>query len=141
MATDLINRFPLEQNNKLTKYGYFVYCLIILTCLVTLLYPLMEDYFNIHLKCIFYKITGVPCPTCGYSRAVQNFVSGNLKISILFNPLWIILIVYQIGLIIISIKSIIHKRVLFINTVMVYLFMGLMVLNWIIKLYIGNQFY
>lgn len=34
-------------------------------------------YFK--MTCIFYKITSVPCPTCGMTRAMKSLVKGNFK--------------------------------------------------------------
>lgn len=34
-------------------------------------------YFKI--TCIFYKITSVPCPTCGMTRAVESLFKGDFE--------------------------------------------------------------
>jgi hypothetical protein len=37
--------------------------------------------------CVFRAVTGVPCPTCGGTRATLALVSGDLDLAIQYNPL------------------------------------------------------
>ena len=37
--------------------------------------------------CIFRSLTGVPCPTCGTTRAAAAFLDGNLMAALTANPL------------------------------------------------------
>ena len=37
--------------------------------------------------CLFNKIVGFPCPTCGLTRSLYSLTAGNLTQSIKFNPL------------------------------------------------------
>ena len=37
--------------------------------------------------CVFRSLTGIPCPTCGTTRAATAFLSGNLPAAITANPL------------------------------------------------------
>lgn len=46
--------------------------------------------------CIFKRITNIPCPSCGSTRAVLFLLKGNLKESILTNPIGIILTIIVI---------------------------------------------
>jgi len=40
--------------------------------------------------CLFHKITGLPCPACGSTRAVISFLSGNFIEAISINPLGLV---------------------------------------------------
>jgi hypothetical protein len=41
-----------------------------------------------HLRpCIFHSMTGIPCPTCGTTRAATAFLDGNLLAALAANPL------------------------------------------------------
>jgi hypothetical protein len=41
-----------------------------------------------HLRpCIFHSLTGIPCPTCGTTRAATAFLNGDLLAAFAANPL------------------------------------------------------
>lgn len=42
-------------------------------------------------SCLFKKITTIPCPSCGSTRAVIELTNGNFLNSILLNPLGIVI--------------------------------------------------
>lgn len=47
--------------------------------------------------CLFKHFTGLPCPSCGSTRAVLQLFQGNLKEAFLFNPIgYVIFIVLLI---------------------------------------------
>jgi hypothetical protein len=37
--------------------------------------------------CAFRSLTGLPCPTCGVTRAAWQFLHGHFRASLLYNPL------------------------------------------------------
>jgi hypothetical protein len=37
--------------------------------------------------CVFRSLTGIPCPTCGTTRAATAFLDGNLMAALSANPL------------------------------------------------------
>ena len=41
--------------------------------------------------CYFRNVTGIPCPSCGSSRAVESLFQGDLVASVLFNPFGIVI--------------------------------------------------
>lgn len=38
-------------------------------------------------QCVFHSLTGLPCPTCGATRAAYHFLHGHFASSFFFNPL------------------------------------------------------
>jgi hypothetical protein len=38
-------------------------------------------------RCLFHSLTGLPCITCGATRAAREFLHGHLAASFAFNPL------------------------------------------------------
>ncbi len=40
--------------------------------------------------CLFKRITTIPCPSCGTTRAVNHFFNGEILTSLYFNPFGII---------------------------------------------------
>ena len=38
-------------------------------------------------QCVFQSLTGLPCPTCGATRAAWQFLHGHFAASLFFNPL------------------------------------------------------
>jgi len=51
------------------------------------------NYFNhsAHwLGCLFYRITQIPCPSCGATRSAVALLQGNLREALLINPLGIV---------------------------------------------------
>ena len=39
--------------------------------------------------CLIWEVVGVPCPSCGTTRAVRAFFSGNIKESFRYHPFWL----------------------------------------------------
>lgn len=44
------------------------------------------DLLEGHTVCLFKKITGIPCPACGSTRATLQLIHGQFLNSILINP-------------------------------------------------------
>ncbi len=42
--------------------------------------------------CLFKRVTGIPCPSCGSTRSVLSFLKGDVVDAILWNPFGILLI-------------------------------------------------
>jgi hypothetical protein len=49
-----------------------------------------SQIINNHTFCIFKNITGVPCPSCGSTRATVLLLHGEFQKSVLINPFGII---------------------------------------------------
>jgi hypothetical protein len=47
-------------------------------------------WFALHLpwpRCVFHELTGLPCLTCGATRAAMQFLHGNFLVALKWNPL------------------------------------------------------
>jgi hypothetical protein len=47
-------------------------------------------WFALHLpwpRCVFHELTGLPCLTCGATRAAMQFFHGNFLVALKWNPL------------------------------------------------------
>jgi hypothetical protein len=47
-------------------------------------------WFALHLpwpRCVFHELTGLPCVTCGATRAALQFFHGNFLVALKWNPL------------------------------------------------------
>ena len=60
---------------------------------VYLIYALMCG-IDKTLPCMFYELTGYPCPSCGLTRAMGYFFYGNIADGLRLNPLSIIVAIY-----------------------------------------------
>ena len=133
--------FAIERNGRLSATGYILNFLIALSCLGTLTYPLLDAGGVINVDCIFRTVTGLPCPTCGYSTAVGFALSGELLESFLHNPACIIWIVLQLGLVYIGIGSIIRGRQVMIPVKLVIALAVILLLSWVFKFIAGPVYY
>ena len=50
---------------------------------------ILSHKFQTNLElCLFRKITTIPCPTCGATRGIIHFISGQPITGFMFNPLF-----------------------------------------------------
>ncbi len=131
----------IERNGQLTFTGYLVNVLILITCIGTLIYPQLSRYGAIHFDCIFKQITGLPCPSCGYSAAIESVFQHHLSQSFLHNPGWLIWIAFQLLLIFIGIKSLVNGRQTIIGRRLLPVLIILILLIWTAKFIIGPEYY
>lgn len=135
------NALVLERGNKLTFFGHLVYSAIFITCFITLFYPLFDGLFQGHMQCVFQSLTGHPCPACGYTRALSSASQGNWSQAFLYNPLWMLFMLYLAALATLSIMAIWQSKVFSIKAVWIKLFVGALLVNWVVKLVIGGDYY
>lgn len=77
--------------------------------------------------CLFYNITGVPCPSCGMTRAFLYIFEGNFFASLKYHPLFILVLIIPISFLPKSFSD--KKRnVLFSSFIVLFLFV------WLIRL-------
>lgn len=61
------------------------------------------------LLCVLRRTTGIPCPTCGSTRAVFDIASGQLLEGFLHNPLVVTLLLVAVGIVLM--RFMLGKRV------------------------------
>ncbi len=80
-----------------------LYLLLILACIAGYIWLLITFYTNSTSKdnefgvCIFKSITTIPCPSCGSTRAILEFLKGNFLGSLYWNPIGFVLITIMFG--------------------------------------------
>jgi hypothetical protein len=141
VAAGLDRFLVLERNGRLTTAGYGLNLLIALTCLGTLIYPLLDAGGILNVNCVFKSITGLPCPSCGYSTAIGCLLHGDLYHSFLHNPGWIFWLLLQLLLVFIGIKSILTGKQAAIPVRLVIVLAVLIAVTWAAKFVIGSEYY
>ena len=80
------------------QYRRYILTMAILAVLGFL--ALFPDLLPFHSRCLFRAVTGIPCPGCGLSRATEALFHGDIRASLWYNPLGIVidvaLVVYVI---------------------------------------------
>jgi len=70
--------------------------LALCAAIVTLAVPLAhatDGFSRGPILCPFRLITGMPCPTCGTTRAIGSLLLGNVSESVRLNPLGLLLVI------------------------------------------------
>lgn len=141
VGAGLGNFSTIERNGRLSPFGYLVNSFIALSCLGTLSYPFLDAGGIIDFNCLFKSITGLPCPSCGYSTAIACLISGDVGHSFLHNPGWIFWLALQALLVYLGIRSIFTGRQMVITGRMIIPMALLIILTWIAKFVIGTEYY
>ncbi len=72
-----------------------LYWLFLIACFLGFIYLLyhLQDSKNTHFGvCIIKNVTGIPCPSCGTTRAVQLLLQVNVLASLQMNPFGILVV-------------------------------------------------
>lgn len=137
-----LDRIPaIERNGRLSITGYGINSLIALSCLGTLVYPILDAKGILGFHCLFRSITGLPCPTCGYSTAIGCLLEGDLVHSFLHNPGWIFWLALQILLVYIGIRSLLTGRQAVFPARLILPLVILVLLTWAAKFILGPLYY
>lgn len=101
-----------------------VFIVFLIIGIISLLYGLI---FKSSL-CMFLNITGVPCPSCGMSRAYLSLFRGDLSQAFYYHPLFFI----PIGIIFVMNKKLRSNKKLF--NVLIYTSISLLLVVYIFRL-------
>lgn len=89
------------------------------------------NYFGIR-SCVFFNLTGCPCPGCGLTRSIINVFKLNIKKSISYNILGIPVLIFIISYIFFRKKlEIILKKY---QKIIIPLIVILVIISWCINL-------
>lgn len=75
-----------------------LYFIVIIACTAGYAWLAIAYFFNIVISnnginaCIIKEATGLPCPSCGSTRAIYSLLQGQFKSAVLINPLGILLL-------------------------------------------------
>jgi hypothetical protein len=74
-----------------------LYAILSTACAAGYIWLILTYYraFSLALEpgvCLFKRVTGVPCPSCGTTRSVLSILKGDILEGILWNPFGIIII-------------------------------------------------
>jgi hypothetical protein len=131
----------IEREGRLSRTGYLLNGLIALSCLGTLAYPLFDAGGILHFHCLFKSLTGLPCPSCGYSTAIGCLLEGDWRHSFLHNPGWIFWVLLQLFLVYTGIRSVISGRQAILPGRFILPLALLIILTWAAKFLIGPSYY
>lgn len=99
----------MKEKNKKIKKVLFIELGIIILALILYIFV----YNNIADKlpsCFVYQNFGIECPSCGGTRCVSSFITGNFYESLLFHPVFFFTIIYFIFINIIYMINIFRKK-------------------------------
>ena len=71
------------------------------------------NYFNHSVRwlgCLFYKITKIPCPSCGATRSAMALLQGNWRDALYYNPLGIVVLLMAIVLPVWILMDVIRRK-------------------------------
>ena len=141
MAAVLDRNLAIERNGRLLLFGYLVNLGIAASCIGTLAYPFMHAGGLVRFDCIFKGVPGLPCPTCGYSSAIECLLGADPLHSFLHNPFWIFWVAFQLGMVYIGIRSVLAGRQILVSSRLILPIAVLIVLSWIAKFIVGPAYY
>lgn len=104
------------------KIKSFVIVIIILVALLAF----GSDYF-----CIFKRVLGIPCPTCGLTRSYEYLLRGDISNAFFYHPLFLLfpIIVVIIGAYNVDIiKKILSKKIIIV--IIGFLILG----TWVVRM-------
>jgi len=87
---------PLLPPQQKWRAGAAVVLLLLLAALAVLP-PLQKGFFDFP-GCLFYKMTGLPCPLCGGTRATSALLHGDLNRTLDLNPLAFVAVAALLGI-------------------------------------------
>lgn len=73
---------------------------VLITISLVIIYLLLTMFSkNVGTICLIRGIIGIPCPTCGLTRAILSFMSGDTRMAFYYHPLfWMPFVIGLIGI-------------------------------------------
>lgn len=96
-------------------------------------------YWLIHMPCMFRLVTGLYCPGCGGTRAAKYLLTGQIGKSLQYHPLVLymaVVVILEVVSAWIARKTGKPERYLGHEKTFIYLGVGIILLNWVVKNYL-----
>lgn len=93
-------------------------------------------YTVFHMPCIFHFLTGLYCPGCGGTRSILYLLHGQIGLSLQYHPLVLygaVIVVLEAGSAVLM--KLTKGRISYLGheTLFVYIGIGIVLVNWIVK--------
>ena len=130
-----------------TKYRFknrVLGMIIMLSAFFYLGYPLFPTQTKDALyldRCIFKSATHLPCPGCGYSRAINALAHGHFTEAFQFNIMFPSLAGLALLFAYIGLTAVINGKLSSISKKTTYIILILVIVSWIMKYVMGSEFY
>lgn len=126
---------------KHITFEKIVYLGIIGSFLLMIFYPLFTSSSTIELECLFKKMTGYPCPTCGMTRSFKQLIAGHFLESIRYNLFTFPIYIFYGYLAFRAVVALLKRQAFTISSWMAWLFFATLVAAWMWKFYVGESYY
>lgn len=87
--------------------------------------------------CPFHALTGLPCPTCGYTRVYDLMLAGDWMQAIRFQPFILIIVLLSAIAAIMAAISLVLRKELMVSSKLVQGIWGVLAVSWAWNLYHG----
>lgn len=77
---------------------YREFCRIVGVELVVFVSFFVLRSLHVAIPCVFKFVTGIPCPGCGTTRAIEALLRGQIGLALWYNPVAIVVLVYLLAL-------------------------------------------
>lgn len=97
---------------------------------------LFEKLIRLEAPCTFHEVTGLYCPGCGCTRAAKFLIRGDVKQSLIFNPIVLYICIATFIFLLFAVKYKVSGKVLKKDRIilpMLYIGVFILLVNWIIK--------
>lgn len=118
--------------------------LIMLSAFFYLSYPLfpVQTKDALYLDgCIFKSATHLPCPGCGYSRAINEITLGHWSEALRFNMMLPFLIGLALLFAYFGFMAVLKGKLTSLSKKTTYAILALVIVSWILKFIMGPDFY
>lgn len=117
---------------------------MLLTSLFYMSYPFISQHSKeaMYLDgCIFKTVTNIPCPGCGYDRALNAAVQLNWHDAFHYHALFPFLIALSLFFVVIGIKMAFSGKMFTVSKTALYTILALVIISWVLKFIIGPAWY
>ncbi len=132
-------KISVITSSRLPNWPLWAVVLLSVWLILVLITVFLENIYKVEFQlCVFYRLTGLPCPTCGSTRGVLRAFNGEFVKAWLTNPfiftMFMFIFFRLAGQLFFAKKiTIIYSRLE--QTIAYSLLLGFFILNWIYLLF------